>query len=405
MEKASEQPVGVKRKGEDPAKASENPKKKQKLDSAKKKQKRAKVQPCEIRVKIQNFFKDKNPESEKDIAAFLESEGVKRFKDFWFPERSFKAFITEHNISWDGGNITGPSDDFIQEKLQAQMEFYFSDGNLPRDKFLKNEISKSEERWVKLAVFKKFKLVQKWSDKTEDLVKALAKSGFLQLDAKQEHVRRITPLTITRLGLMKRTTIVHGFKFLKGRKNLPAMKKYFEQYGAVAALFPRVPKRGHLGAVEIIWVDEPTAEAFRDKKTINYEGTDFTINQTKAWEHFEKCFRLEGGKFDGHTGVKTWLRDLGVAARKVETSGELIYVWANTYAKEAVNTIKNAKEKENKYGVPHMLKEEEYDLVKRLMKHFEKPGKKNKPSQGKKKNSSKEDASSSKPLENTNGAP
>ena len=72
-----------------------------------------------------------------------------------------------------------PSDEEIKEKLKKQVEFYFSDGNLPKDEFLLEIINSGDnpEKWVNLSVLLTFKMVQKWCDEESVLASALSTSN------------------------------------------------------------------------------------------------------------------------------------------------------------------------------------------------------------------------------------
>jgi lupus La protein len=49
-----------------------------------------------------------------------------------------------------------PLDDDAQSKVRAQMEFYFSDSNLPRDKFLRETVEADPEGFVDISLLATF---------------------------------------------------------------------------------------------------------------------------------------------------------------------------------------------------------------------------------------------------------
>jgi len=368
QENPQEQPVGSKRKGDDTEKA--NPAKKPF-------RKYKNYQPCEIRRKIQEFFKDKDISDPKLIQSFLEENEVEKFGDFRFPERTLQVFVEEHGLAGQDGKISAPSADFTQKKLREQLEFYFSDANLPNDDFMLKEIEKSEERWVQLSVFKKFKLIIKWSDKMEDLVSALETSAELEVDDKKKKVRRKNKLSVTKWDILKRTTVIHGFKFAKRKTNLQSMKEFFQTWGEVHALFPRKQKRRKnkdgipSGSVKIIWSDEPTAEQFRQQKSVDYQNQQFTISQAREWGNFDRCFRLDGVKnFDDHKSVRTWLSEHKVKVKRVEKNEKFIYIWSHDSAEKSVETLQKIEDSDKKYGGASAITQEEYDLLLQLFKKF-----------------------------------
>lgn len=78
-----------------------------------------------------------------------------------------------------------------------QVEFYFSDSNLPYDKFLFGLVGK-ENKPVPLKLVASFKRMKRFTNR-DTLVKALQESEVLELigDAGEETIRRKIPLDIT----------------------------------------------------------------------------------------------------------------------------------------------------------------------------------------------------------------
>lgn len=350
--------VGEKRKGDQ---TESNPNKKRKI-------KHQKFDPCVIRRKIQEFFKDKKTDDSKQLEEFFKTCKVSKFKDFGFRQRTFYEFIKEHNISWKDGEVAGPSDEWIQSKIREQMHFYFSDANLPRDNFLLKEIAKSDERWVTLAVFKKFKLIAKWSTDIEDLKSAIASSKKLELDAAKKNVRRKDKCTITKWDIERRTTKIHGYRFAKGKVNLLGMKEYFSQWGLVAAVFPRKPKHGHVGSLEVVWGDEKTAVNFRTQKTLTYQEDELTIKQEVVIDKFDNCFKFDKAT-DKFIDLKKWLKELGLGIYRAENLNGKTYIWSkNTFAdvEKALAKAEDAK----KYGEYSAVEQGEWDQVFTLFNQF-----------------------------------
>ena len=74
----------------------------------------------------------------------------------------------------------------------AQVSYYFGDFNLPRDKFLSEQVKTNEEGWVGIDVMLKFARLSKLSSEGDVILKALQKSQekLIEVDLENKKVRR-----------------------------------------------------------------------------------------------------------------------------------------------------------------------------------------------------------------------
>lgn len=99
-----------------------------------------------------------------------------------------------------------------------QIEYYFGDANLARDKFLQGEIEK-DEGWVPLTVLLTFKRLSQLSEDAKVIAAALQKSdeGLVEISADQTKMRRHPERPIPeqneehRKEVMSRTVYLKGF--------------------------------------------------------------------------------------------------------------------------------------------------------------------------------------------------
>ncbi|XP_055543932.1 la-related protein 7 [Wyeomyia smithii] len=77
--------------------------------------------------------------------------------------------------------------------IRSQMEFYFSDANLSKDRYLGQSIK--NDPFVPLLEFLKFNRIKKLTESVDDIATALKKSDVLQLSEDRSKVRRITEPT------------------------------------------------------------------------------------------------------------------------------------------------------------------------------------------------------------------
>lgn len=106
----------------------------------------------------------------------------------------------------------------LESDIIKQIEYYFGDANLFRDKFLQTEIAK-EDGWVPLATMLTFKRLAALSTDPEVIVAALNKSdeGLVEISENHERIRRHPERPLpekneeTRKEIITRTAYVKGF--------------------------------------------------------------------------------------------------------------------------------------------------------------------------------------------------
>ena len=98
--------------------------------------------------------------------------------------------------------------------LSYQVEFYFSDSNLPADKFLLGQVGGTANNGVKIKLLHEFKRMRRFQP-FEAVVAALKESTMLEV-TDDESVRRKVPLTKEAMG----TTAKEGKKIIED-KTLP----------------------------------------------------------------------------------------------------------------------------------------------------------------------------------------
>jgi len=82
----------------------------------------------------------------------------------------------------------------LLEKIRKQVEFYFSDSNFPRDKFLREQASQNEEGYVPLKVLTSFPRLKTLTEDVKLISEALETSLDLKLNKEGDMVRRMSSL-------------------------------------------------------------------------------------------------------------------------------------------------------------------------------------------------------------------
>ncbi|XP_041363125.1 la-related protein 7-like [Gigantopelta aegis] len=143
----------------------------------------------------------------------------------------------------------------VRKMILKQMEFYFSDSNLHKDRFIKKEMEKSKEGYVDLSIFLNFNRIKALTQDVKVLARALAKSTFLQVGEDNNTVRRTTPLKDPK-NTDRRTVYI---ECLPRTATHEWVQKTFSQCGEVAYVsLPRYHTTGDLkgfGFVEFLTDD------------------------------------------------------------------------------------------------------------------------------------------------------
>lgn len=119
--------------------------------------------------------------------------------------------------------------------VRQQLEFYFSDSNLPRDKFLLSKTEENEGGYVDISLLNSFKRMKCLNLSLEHIVSAVQQSKLLALDDSKCKIRRVTPLPSTSL-FSSRSVFVKGWVPGSEEPSLEEVMKLFAPYGNVLAV-------------------------------------------------------------------------------------------------------------------------------------------------------------------------
>lgn len=86
-----------------------------------------------------------------------------------------------------------------QAAVRRQLEYYFSDSNLPRDKFLRAKTEENPDGYVDISVLLSFKRLQALHATPAHIAAAVEDSTLLAIDDSAKRVRRVKPLPETPL--------------------------------------------------------------------------------------------------------------------------------------------------------------------------------------------------------------
>ncbi|KAJ7373104.1 La- protein 7 [Desmophyllum pertusum] len=82
----------------------------------------------------------------------------------------------------------------IKAQLQDQIEFYFGDANLHKDRFMKQEMNKHPEGFVAISIIASFNRMKQITEDIKLVIKAIKMSSMLEVNEDDTMVRRKTPV-------------------------------------------------------------------------------------------------------------------------------------------------------------------------------------------------------------------
>lgn len=148
---------------------------------------------------------------------------------------------TEEEVQVKLESVQQNVDNALESKIIRQVEYYFGDLNLTKDKFMQEEIQK-EEGWVSLETLCKFNRLKQLSSDHAVIIAALGKSTaeLLEIDAEKQRVRRLKALPENpsefETTLKKNTLYVKGFP---ETLSLDDLMSFFETHGTILQVFMR----------------------------------------------------------------------------------------------------------------------------------------------------------------------
>jgi lupus La protein len=182
----------------------------------------------------------------------------------------------------------GPS---LSDQIVRQIEYYFGDINLPRDKFLQEQI-KLEDGWVPLEIMLKFKRLANLTTDADVIVTALEESKLIEVSDDKKKIRRSPDLPLPVMNEERRQVLASRTVYCKGfprdDTTLDNLLEFFSSYGPIENIQMR---------------------SFREKTTkkIVFKGSVFVLFKTK--ELAEEFLKKEAVKYNDEDLIRKWQSD------------------------------------------------------------------------------------------------
>lgn len=183
----------------------------------------------------------------------------------------------------------------LNNRILKQVEFYFGDANLPRDKFLRERVQESEEGWVSLETVASFARMKAFTEDMESIKEALSQpSKVIVLNKDKTCVRRLHPVPEQK-DTLERTLYVKGFP---QTVTLDELQTFFAQHtqSVQAIRFRRhKPSGAFKGSVFVEFSSEEEAKKFAALE-VAYEGEQKLVVKSKMAYLSEKNAELMAKK-------------------------------------------------------------------------------------------------------------
>ncbi|RXM28147.1 Lupus La protein-like [Acipenser ruthenus] len=170
----------------------------------------------------------------------------------------------------------------LEKKIGDQIEYYFGDHNLPRDKFLKEQIQ-LDDGWVPLETMIKFNRLSCLTTDFKVILEALSKSqtGLLEISEDKTKIRRSPSKPLPEINDQYKDVIKHRSVYVKGFPTditLDELKEWFNDKGNVENIqMRRTLQRQFKGSVFVVFDTDVSAKKFVAQKDLKYKDAEMIV--------------------------------------------------------------------------------------------------------------------------------
>jgi len=189
------------------------------------------------------------------------------------------------DLSWD-------------QKVRKQVEFYFSESNYPKDRFLRALSATNEEGYVplsKIILFKRMKEID--AVDVAKVAEALRSSTKVQINEDGTSVKRKDPVKQEDLDKSNEKTL--HMKGWPQTITIEAVEEALKSHGKVVCVRIRKKKGQSIGKLFVEFETVEQAKAVADMKTFKYNDQDILIASKMDWHLKTKLKRKQKKKKRG----------------------------------------------------------------------------------------------------------
>ncbi|XP_059139256.1 lupus La protein-like [Physella acuta] len=214
--------------------------------------------------------------------------------------------MTDVNTNGDGGDAVPK---VLAEKIIKQIEYYFGDVNLMKDKFLKEKVQE-DDGWVTIKTLLTFNRLKQLTEDPKVIFEALKKSTnqIVEVNEEGEKIRRNPSKPLPGDTKERRDEITARSIYAKTFPldvQLDDLMVFFEKYGSVENIFMKKDfhKKTFKGSVFVLFHNKDDAEKFIAEENTKYNDTEILVKMFKA-DYFKEKGRKGKGKKDGDNAQK-----------------------------------------------------------------------------------------------------
>ncbi|XP_032759347.1 lupus La protein isoform X1 [Rattus rattus] len=170
----------------------------------------------------------------------------------------------------------------LEAKICHQIEYYFGDFNLPRDKFLKEQI-KLDEGWVPLETMIKFNRLNRLTTDFNVIVQALSKSKakLMEVSADKTKIRRSPSRPLPEVTDEYKNDVKNRSVYIKGfptDATLDDIKEWLDDKGQILNIqMRRTLHKTFKGSIFAVFDSIQSAKKFVDTPGQKYKDTNLLI--------------------------------------------------------------------------------------------------------------------------------
>ncbi|XP_074650078.1 lupus La protein homolog B-like [Tubulanus polymorphus] len=193
----------------------------------------------------------------------------------------------------------------LETKIIRQVEHYFGDMNLGRDRFMQEQL-KLDDGWIPLETMIKFKRLKELTEDFATIVKALrkSKSGLIAIGDDELKIRRSAEKPIPVLNVARKEDVKQRSLYVKGFEldtTIDDLLSFFDAHGPPEYIqMRRDESRAFKGSCFVVFKSVDDAKTFHDLETIKYKDVElqrlFKDAYFKKKREKKKVEVLEGAK-------------------------------------------------------------------------------------------------------------